>query len=229
MNRRRWLWAMGGCWALSCGCAAPQQAQSDHKPIGERAVEILDPRQLIGGRALSAASRTAKQVLEQIDVQRFNAMMGEVQDLAHTLNTKTQKLAPEVLEQTASAFREVAEGLAQALEEFRASARQAEAGPRLGAALSASESSFQAVRQAADQLRGLLEDLRRVIQALELETLSDMLQRILASSDHLEAASAALPSTIFALSTTIWIVNALLAAGLGVTVLWILRLRKKPH
>jgi len=223
---------------LGCASTEPAQKPSSKVPqnnqnldkISPRAVaqgvlDKLDPRQKTYQEAAEAA-KAFKQQVEKIDIESVNDGLAHLDELLLSLHSKANELNTTSFNRAMDNFQQASEKLAvgmKSLNEKIVALRTDQLNP----ALQSSEQTFNKIGQAADELIALLGETRELINSINPQHISETIEHIEVSSRQLRLASTKLPSTTSSLSTTIWLLNALLAVGITLGVIQIIRLRKQ--
>lgn len=220
---------------VGCDTTSPRPATAQDKPktITQKVVEI--PKQFLGNvflpggetaaEEIASSARASKDQIEKIDVDRFNAVVAELHETAKALKGKIESVDTGFVGRAGASLEETISKLSTGLETFTQKLSQIDI-RRINETTSSTSEAVRKVGEAAGELSELIRKLRDVVAAIKPEDVSGAIERLHQSAAHFETAAARLPSTTTTLSTTIWLANALLAIGVTLGIIHIIRLRK---
>lgn len=224
--------------ALWPACAATQpteDAVDPHRksvPLAQQAVDLLNPRgwvtlpevrQAYADASAALAALQAK--VEQIDIGSLNQTIAGLAASLEALRVKTDGADVESLGQVADKWRESAEKLTATLETLEKKIGEIQT-ERFNDALQQASAVAESWDASGSDLQALLSDVAKLLEAVDPQQISAAIEQAQRGSKHFELASANLSSTSTSLSTTIWLLNALLGVGITLGVIHIVRLRR---
>ncbi len=212
-------------------CAAPPkhkgpvQAASllDPGQIAKDVVDLIDPRQQ-PYRDFAAAMRALQQKIEQVDIATFNSVLEEVHESVEAIRAKTDAIRTESIGLLADEWREPAGKLSATIETLQQKISAIET-EQFNQAIQNISELAQSWHASGRELQALLADVRQLLDEIDSKEITGTIEQLHQSSQHIEKAAAKLPSTSASLSTTIWLLNALLAIGITLGVIRIVRSR----
>ncbi len=215
---------------LSCGglalvmlgaCAnTPQQTSqvettADAKPLGQKALEAINP---FSNREVNQAAIALKGKIDQVDVVRFNSVTQKLNELLITLETSVEGIEEESIARVLEQWGDSATKLATVSETLERAIAGVETN-RLNEALQDAAGAADTWRASGEELRALLAEVRALLAGVDSKQITETVQKVRESAESLRRATANLPSTTTSLSTTIWLLNGLLAIGITLGVL----------
>ena len=220
----------------ACAAAQPTEDAADpHRestPIAQKAVDLLNPRGWItlpevrqAYADASAALAALQAKVEQIDIGSLNQTIAGLGASLEALRVKTDAADVESLGQVANKWRESAEKLTATLVTLEQKIGEVQT-ERFNDALQQASAVAESWEASGSELQALLSEVRQLLEAVDPQQVSAVIEQAQQGSKHFELASANLSSTSTSLSTTIWLLNALLGVGITLGVIHIVRLRR---
>ena len=226
--KSRSLLFSGGLALLMLGACAstPQQTKSvettaDERPLGKKALDALNP---FSNKELDQAAIVFRDKVEQVDVVQFNSATGKLHELLVTLETGVRGVEEESIAHVLEKWSDSATGLAAASETLERMIAGIDT-ELLNEALQDASGAADSWRASGEELQALFADVRALLAAVDAAQVTETVQHIRESTESLRLATAKLPSTTTSLSTTLWLLNGLLAIGITLGVLRIVRHR----
>ena len=230
----------GGLALLMLGACAstpqqtdPVQTTADAKPLGRRALDALNPLEY--AKALNSAQavmygevqatfREARGKIAEIDISALNTAIEELHESLETMAHRIDSTSTESIEPLAESWRETGVRLSAATEQLEKKIAAIET-DKLNDTMQEASEAAKSWRASGEELRTLLADVRALLAGVDSKQITETVQHIQESAEFLRLATAKLPSTTTSLSTTIWLLNGLLAIGITLGVLRIVRHR----
>ncbi len=211
------------------GAADPQQKST---PIAQQAVDFFNPKSLVTLPQVKQAYADASTALvalrakiEQINVGSLNQTIVGLGASLEALRVKTDEVDVESVGRVADKWRESAEELTATLETLEQKIGEIQT-ERFNDAMQQASAVAKSWETSGSELRALLSEVRQLLAAIDPQKISAAIEQAQQGSQHFEVASANLSSTSTSLSTTIWLLNALLGVGITLGVIHIVRLRR---
>ncbi len=226
--KSRYVLLFGGFAILVLGACAstpqqtgPVETTADGRPLGKKAFDAINP---FSNEELNQAAIAFRDKVEQVDVVQFNSATEKLNELLVTLESSVKAVEEEsiagVLEQWSDSATKLA-AVSETLERTIAGIETELLNEAIQDAAGAAE-SWQA---SGEELRALLADVRALLAGVDSTQITETVQHIRESAESLRLATAKLPSTTTSLSTTIWLLNGLLAIGITLGVIRIVQHR----
>ena len=242
--KSRYLLLPGSLVLLVLGACAstPQQTEpvaptANAKPLGQRALDALNPveiakgtKDFLGGPQAAmygeaeAAFREARGKIAEIDISALNIAIEELHESLETMAYQIDATSTESIEPLAESWRETGVRLSSAAEKLEETIAAIET-EQLNHPMQEASKAAGSWRASGEELRELLADVRALLAGVDSTQITETVQHIRESAESLRLATAKLPSTTTSLSTTIWLLNGLLAIGITLGVLRIVRRR----
>lgn len=242
--KNRHLLFFGGFSLLMLGACAstsqqtePGSTTADAKPLGQRALDALNPveiakgtKDFLGGpqaamyREAEAAFREARSKIAEIDISALNIAIAELHESLETMASRIDSTSAESIEPLAESWRETGVRLSAATEQLEKTIAAIET-EQLNQTMQDASKAAESWRASGEEFRALLADVRALLAGVDATQITETVQHIRESTESLRLAAAKLPSTTTSLSTTIWLLNGLLAIGITLGVLRIVRHR----
>ncbi len=218
----------GGLALLVLGACAstPQQTKpveptADARPLGKKAFDAINP---FNNDELNQAAIALREKVEQVDVVQFNSATEKLNELLVTLETSVKGVEEESIARVLEKWSDSATKLAVASETLERAISGIET-ELLNEALQDAARAAGSWRASGEDLQALLAEVRALLAGVDATQITETVQHIRESAESLQLATAKLPSTTTSLSTTIWLLNGLLAIGITLGVLRIVRHR----
>ena len=242
--KSRHLLFFGGFSLLMLGACAgtPLQTDSvestaDAKPLGQKALDALNPveiakgtKDFLGGPQAAmygeaeAAFREARSKIAEIDISALNIAIAELHESLETMASRIDSTSAESIEPLAESWRETGVRLSAATEQLEKTIAAIET-EQLNHTMQDASKAAESWRASGEELRALLADVRALLAGIDSEDITETIQQVRESAESLRLATAKLPSTTTSLSTTIWLLNGLLAIGITLGVLRLMQRR----
>ena len=226
--KSRCLLFSGGLALLMLGACAstPQQTKpveptSGDRPLGQKALAALNP---FSNEELNQAAIAFRDKVELVDVVQFNSATEKLHELLVTLETGVKGVEEESIAGVLEKWSDSATKLAVASETLERTIAGIET-ELLNEALRDAAGAAGSWRASGEELRALLAEVRALLAGVDSKQITETVQHIRESAESLRLATAKLPSTTTSLSTTIWLLNGLLAIGITLGVLRIVQHR----
>ena len=227
VKRRRLLFSGGLALLMLSACAStPQQTKpadmtADARLLGQKALDAINP---FSNEKVNQAAIVFRDKVEQVDVVQFNSATGKLHELLVTLETGVRGVEEESIAHVLEKWSDSATRLAAASETFERMIAGVDT-ELLNEALQDAAGAADSWRASGEELHALFADVRALLAAVDAAQVTETVQHIRESTESLRLATAKLPSTTTSLSTTIWLLNGLLAIGITLGVLRIVRHR----
>ena len=215
----------------------PVETTADAKPLGQRALDALNPVEiargtkqfLVGSPAAmygeaEAALREARGKIAEIDVAALNTAIEGLHESLKTLAHRIDSTSTESIEPLAESWRETGMRLSAATVKLEEKITAIET-EQLNKTMEETSRAAESWRASGEELRALLADVRALLASVDSKQITETVQHVRDSTKSLRLAIAKLPSTTTSLSTTIWLLNGLPAIGITLGVLRIVRHR----
>ncbi len=211
----------------------PVETTADAKPLTRRALDALNPLEYV--KALNEAQaamygevqetfRDARGKIAEIDIAALNSAIEELQESLQTMAHRIEETSTESIEPLAESWRETGVRLSAATEKLEEKIAAIET-EQLNQTMQEASKAAESWRASGEELRALLADVRALLAGVDSKQVKETVQHIRESAASLRLATAKLPSTTTSLSTTIWLLNGLLAIGITLGALRIVRHR----
>ena len=242
--KSRYVLFCGGLTLFMLGACAntPQQTKpvettADARPLGQRALDVLNPVEIARGTKeflvgspdamygeAEAVFREARHKIAELDIPALNIAIEELHESLVAIRYRIDATSKESIEPLANSWREAGLRLSAATEklEEKIAAIQTE---QLNNSMQKASEAAESWRASGEELRALLADVRALLAGVDSKQITETVQHIRESTEFLRLATSRLPSTTTSLSTTIWLLNGLLAIGITLGVLRIVRHR----
>ncbi len=220
--KRRYLLFSGGLALLMLGACAstPQQTKpvettADAKPLAQKAFDVFNP---FSNDELNRAAIALREKVEQVDVVQFNSATQKLNELLVTLKTGVEGVEEKSIARVLEKWSDSATKLAVASETLERAISGIET-ELLNEALQDAARAAGSWRASGEELQALLAEVRALLAGVDSKQITETVQHLRESAESLQLATAKLPSTTTSLSTTIWLLNGLLAIGITLGVL----------
>lgn len=227
VERRCLLFSGGLALLMLSACAStPQQTKpadttADARPLGQKALDAINP---FSNEKVNQAAIVFRDKVEQVDVVQFNSATEKLNELLVTLETSVKGVEEESIARVLEKWSDSATKLAAASETLERAISGIET-ELLNEALQDAARAAVSWRASGEDLQALLAEVRALLAGVDATQITETVQHIRESAQSLQLATAKLPSTTTSLSTTIWLLNGLLAIGITLGVLRIVRHR----
>ncbi len=227
VKRRSLLFSGGLTLLMLSACAStPQQTKPadttvDGRPLGQKALDAIN---LFSNEKVNQAAIVFRDKVEQVDVVQFNSATEKLNELLVTLETSVKGVEEESIARVLEKWSDSATKLAVASETLERAISGIET-ELLNEALQDAARAAGSWRASGEDLQALLAEVRALLAGVDATQITETVQHIRESAESLQLATAKLPSTTTSLSTTIWLLNGLLAIGITLGVLRIVRHR----
>ncbi len=238
--KSRHLLFFGGFSLLMLGACVgtPQQTDSvestaDAKPLTRRALDALNPLEYTKVlnkpqeamfAEVQATFREARGKIAEIDISALNTAIEELHESLETMAHRIDSTSTESIEPLAESWRETGVRLSAATEQLEKKIAAIET-EQLNHTMQEASKAADSWRASGEELQALLADVRALLAGVDSKQITETVERVRESAESLRLATAKLPSTTTSLSTTIWLLNGLLAIGITLGVLRIVRHR----
>ena len=227
VKRRRLLFSGGLALLMLSACAStPQQTKpadmtADARLLGQKALDAINP---FSNEKVNQAAIVFRDKVEQVDVVQFNSATEKLNELLVTLETSVKGVEEESIARVLEKWSDSATKLAAASETLERAISGIET-ELLNEALQDAARAAGSWRASGEDLQALLAEVRALLAGVDATQITETVQHIRESAESLQLATAKLPSMTTSLSTTIWLLNGLLAIGITLGVLRIVRHR----
>ncbi len=227
LNSRCVLFSGGLAILVLGACAStPQQTRptettADARPLGKKAFDAINP---FSNEELNQAAIAFRSKVEQVDVAQINSVAEKLNELLVTMESGLKGVEEESIARVLEQWSDSATKLAVVSETLERTIAGIDT-ERLNAALQDAAGAAESWQASGEELRTLLADVRALLAGVNSKQITETVQHIQESAESLRLATAKLPSTTASLSTTIWLLNGLLAMGITLGVLRIVQHR----
>lgn len=221
LKHRRLSIPCGLTLLILAGCAgapqqtAPVETTADARPIGKKAFDALNP---FSNEELNKTALAFREKVQLVDVDQFNSATERLNELLVKLEAGAKGVDEGSVALVLDKWSDSAAKLAAASEAFQSTIAGIET-ELLNKAFRDATAAADSWRASGEESRALLTDVRALLADVDSKQITETVQQVRESAESLRLATAKLPSTTTSLSTTIWLLNGLLAIGITLGVL----------